>query len=409
MTRSTTARWALLLVAAVALRAGWVAWSAMGGDGGLAYPDEELHWRLATNLLERGELVTNDGRYAARMPLYPLLLSGCAAFGDAGIFVARAVQALFGGLTCVVVARLASRIWGAAAAGPAFVLAAFDPFAVFFANLLLTETVFTLLFVSFVAATWRMIEQPRDWIGAFAVAGLGAALVLTRPSAVLLLPLMWVATISLARVRGPALQRIAMAPLVLVIALLPWGLRNVSVIGSFAWLSTNGGVTLYDAQGPQADGSSDQRFLAQKPDLAPMGEAARDAHLRDLALRQMRQNPGRVAQLGVTKLQRTWNPFPNVEEYRGGLAAWAGGLYTVVVYGLAAAALLRSAWHGRGRAVAVLLLPCVYFALLHAIYIGSIRYRLPVMPLLMVLGAAVIGRARRGESGAGGPVRAGGR
>ena len=38
----------------------------------------------------------------------------------------------------------------------------------------------------------------------------------------------------------------------------------------------------------------------------------------------------------------------------------------------------------------LLLSPAIYFTLLHVIFVGSIRYRLPAMPLLFLFAAAAI-------------------
>ena len=199
--------------------------------------------------------------------------------------------------------------------------------------------------------------------------------------------------------RRAAAQRLAIAPFILILAVLPWGIRNFTVLGSFAWLSTNGGVTLYDAQGPQADGSSNQTFLDLMPELEPLGEVERDRRLRSLAVEEMQRDPAHVMQLAAAKFARTWNPFPNVAEYRSGGAAWIGASHALILYALAAGALFVVRGRGWLARLAVLLGPCVYFAVLHAVYIGSVRYRVPVMPLLAVMGAGVFAALdRRGAA-----------
>jgi hypothetical protein len=54
----------------------------------------------------------------------------------------------------------------------------------------------------------------------------------------------------------------------------------------------------------------------------------------------------------------------------------------------------------------ILLIPVLAFTLLHMIFVGSVRYRIPLMPMLFVLSSVgvltVLGRSARGEPMAGG-------
>jgi hypothetical protein len=173
---------------------------------------------------------------------------------------------------------------------------------------------------------------------------------------------------------------------VLGLALLPWGLRNRAVIGEAAWLGTNGGLTLYDAQGPQARGDSDQSFLQTMPELASLGEAERDRRLGRLAIEQMTADPARVLRLALVKLARTWSLTPNVAPYRAGAEAYISAVFMLIVLACAVVGLIRT--RRLRRLHAVMLLPIMYFTMVHCIYVGSVRYRVPVMPLLEILAAA---------------------
>ena len=60
------------------------------------------------------------------------------------------------------------------------------------------------------------------------------------------------------------------------------------------------------------------------------------------------------------------------------------------------------AWHlrARWRALSWLLLPVAYFTLLHLVFVGSVRYRVPVMPLVEILAAwGVVCLWRRSAAG----------
>jgi len=391
---------ALLFLLALGLRGGWVLHRAATHGTTLDYPDEELHWQLATNLVSNGALVSDDGRYAARMPLYPLLLAPFAALGPAGIVTAKLAQAALGAAGVLVARRWARLAAGPRAGRAAGLLVACDPFAVFFANLLLTESLFALLLLAFGLFAWRLAAEPRPgWPVPVGYAAAAAALLLTRPSAALLPVGVWGFVLLMARDRRRALAGAGLAAAAIGLALLPWGLRNRVVLGSFAWLSANGGVTLYDAQGPQADGSSNQGFLRQfeaDPAFRKLDEVGRDEFLRRRAIEAMRADPGRVAQLALVKLARTWSPTPNVAEHSGGATAVVSAVYTLfVLMGALAAAGMAVRRSPHLRALHVLVwAPILYFTLLHCVYVGSLRYRVPLMPLLAI-GTASLAAGRR--------------
>ena len=395
------------------LRAGWVLYRWFSDGSALSYPDEELHWQLAGHLFDEGTLVSDNGRFASRMPLYPMFLALFAGCGQMGVLLARLAQAVLGAATVLIGYRLTDVAAGRRAAIVAGVLLCCDPFAVFFSNLLLTETLFTLLAIGLIACAWQLLSKPHGGHDALlGLAVLGAGAILTRPSAAAWIPALWLMLAWLAADRRRLIPRLLLCPVILAVLLAPWGLRNKAVLGSFAWLSTNGGVTLYDAQGQQADGSSNQTFLHELPELQGLDEVALDRELRHLAVEHMREDPVGVARLAVVKFLRTWSLTPNVSEYRGGLAAVAGAVYTVIVLlggfaGLVGALRAKRRhqmmfWRlapSRRSLHAMLWLPVVCFTLVHCVYIGSVRYRVPLMPLLAVAAGTVVARPVVGRSG----------
>ncbi|MCG3125386.1 MAG: hypothetical protein CHACPFDD_00205 [Phycisphaerae bacterium] len=382
-------------------------WQRSGAT--LEFDDERLHWQLARNLVQHGALRSDDGALAVRMPAYPLFLAAFAGFGDAGILAARLGQTVLGGAGVWLLTRWARDALGPRRAALAGLLATFDPFTAFFCNLLLSETLYIVLSLAAAYAVWRALARRTsgnhsdDLMAALA----GGAALLTRPSAagwvVLLLVLLLCAR------RGNALRRGLLYAAILAGLLLPWGLRNRALLGDFAWLSTNGGITLYDALGPQADGSSDQSFVADHPELAALDEVARDRAWRRMAFDSATCDPRRVLQLAAVKLARFWNPLPNVASYRDSPAAAASAAWMLLILAMIAVAAVRNARGvrgpaagatasiqardaagGAGRLVLIAALTIVYFTLLHCVYIGSVRYRVPLMPFLELLAVLAI-------------------
>jgi hypothetical protein len=180
-----------------------------------------------------------------------------------------------------------------------------------------------------------------------------------------------------------------------VLVMAPWWARNAWVHGRFVATALWGGASLYDGLNPEATGASDMRFL-EEPDLRRLDELAQDVVLRARAWRFVREHPGRVLELAGIKAARFWSPWLNAEGFRSRWLALATALWTVPVYALT----LVGLWDRRrdGRALVLLAGPVLYFAVLHLIFVGSVRYRVPA--IVPALGLAAIGGdrlARRGD------------
>jgi hypothetical protein len=100
---------------------------------------------------------------------------------------------------------------------------------------------------------------------------------------------------------------------------------------------------------------------------------------------RIREDPARLLRLGAAKFARTWSLTPNVAAYSGGAPALVSAVWMLLI--LAAAGVGIGSNRHAFRAWVALLAPVPAFALLHTIYVGSVRYRVPVMPLLMVASA----------------------
>ena len=387
---------ALVLEWALALRvlaADLVQWLTERRGKLCLFPDADIYWDLA-RMIRRGEpfQVVYWGdlpHFALRTPGYPLFLAFCqSVFGESPL-AARLVQAVMGAGSVYLVFRLTRELdpAGAASAGrwtPALlaaVLAAIDPYYVGTAALLLSEAVFIPLMVLSLwglAVLWgESRPSPRRAVAwAVTVGVASAAAVLVRPSWALCVPLLLLARVALAG-RGSRLRAIGDACVIAVAAALvmaPWWVRNERVIGRFVPTALWMGASLYDGLNPRATGASDMEFL-NEPDIWPLGEEAQDAELRRRAIAFARAHPGRVLELAGIKFLRYWSPWPNAETIRSRWIAVVCAVWSVPLYVLWGAGL----WARRRdpRALVLLVGPLIYFCLLHMVFAGSMRYRIP--------------------------------
>lgn len=396
--RRSTTRWLVLLfVVAAGLRVGWVA-VRYGPDDRAArtqFPDEDAYVLSARSLAAGGGLIDEFGYRATYMPGYPAFLAMFQRLPNP-LLSARLVQALLAALVApatFLLARMFLSACGESAstfrAAAAGLLVAFDPFLLFFSGLLLTEVLFATVLVS----AWALVlplASDRASPGRSLLAGVLLLIgVLLRPAASFLVPVLVLFLVLSRRDRRSAISAAIIAATVAA-GLLPWAWRNHQVVGRWAWLTTRGGISLYDGLQPGAAGGSDLAHTKIMPQTTGLSETQWDDYFREQALAAARSSPGRVLALAGRKFLRTWSPLPHAEGYRGGVTAFAAALWTGLI--LAAAVV---GWWTHRRCVAIwvlLLLPVFVTTAVHMVFVGSVRYRVPVMPMLAVLAGAGIAR-----------------
>lgn len=405
-----------ILAAGLAARGGAVLVAQFRPDA-FDFPDSRRYVQVARNIAAGLGPIDSAVQRAGTDPLYPALLALGPRLGlesDASILLlGRLWNVLFGVIGVGLVGMVATRIGrdlgvrgqtvaGAVAAG----VAALDPISVYFTALVLTETVYSTLLISAIYALVRLADGATGRRGLLAgvCLGLGTA----ARSTGLLLPLIlapaaWALAESGRRRRAAAVGGLLAGAAVI---LAPTVIRNARLFGSFVPVRIGAGASLTEALGPWADGGPGMDRIIYPPFPAGADELQRDRICLSSALTWAREHPGRAASLAWAKLRRTWSVTPNAAEYRGRIYTLVCYATVVPVFVLAAV----GAWRLRSRRAmtALLLAPAAYFTLIHMVFVGSVRYRLPAMTCLFVLaGLAAAGRSRQAASGQG-PDGAGG-
>ena len=399
---------------ALALRLGWCLTRPATSQAIDVLPDQREYLTLAQNLLHGVGLQFIDQRfddrvYAFRTPGYPFFLAACGA----NIHVARAVQAVIDTSVVLAMYLLATTLLRSCIGGlTAALLVAGNPYLIYFSGLLLSETLFTAMLV------WSMVLLVRGEIGGsrndrliWLVGGALLALsILVRPSAIGL-PVVAGLTAMYANYSGARaysdtekpssalgisvrhlLISLAVLSLLTALVLVPWAARNNRVLGHWVWLDTNSGFTLYDGYNPQATGASNQSWIQGDNELHKLSEVARTQYLAKKARSYARGHVGRSLVLAATKLGRTWSAVPLSSDYGQAKYRLVALIYTVPFDVL----VLLGLWWGeipRG-AKFFLLTPALYFSIVHALTVGSLRYRIPAEPPMAVVAAAFIVRLK---------------
>jgi 4-amino-4-deoxy-L-arabinose transferase-like glycosyltransferase len=405
---ATHHRWLIaILLAGLVIRAGWGLSRPVDDASINSLPDQRGYLELGRNLIGGKGLSFVDPRFGApgadgkpggqtlhatRMPGYPLFVAACGG----SVRVVRVVQALLDASTALAIYLLARRLGAREiAALVAAALVAFNPFLVYFSALLLTETLYTAVLA------WAMVLMllgRRPWVLLIGVVLLAEA-VLVRPAGIGL-PAVLGAFAVFARDAVRPLQparssanvfllgaMLGVFGIVITVEVLyPWAERNHRVLGRWVWSTSNDGITAYDGFHPGARGDSDMRFLESMPEARPMAELERNDYFAAKAKQAMGDDPGRLVALTLRKVARTWSPVPLSEEfgrpaYKLIALAFALPFDVLVIVGIFRGGMRRSATF-------FLLLPALYFTAIHAMSVGSLRYRVPAEPPLAVLAGA---------------------
>lgn len=360
--------------------------------------DAEGYWELARRIT-RGEpyALHQPPRQAMRMPGYPVFLASVMMLFGESHFAARLASALAG--TCAVGAvyllgaeLLSRRVGLVAAAGMAV-----SPTAAGFSVVLLSETLFALTLVVSLWLAARLLRSLREdaplakslpWAAAAGLAVTAAAYV--RPTwlpatAVFAGLALWAGGLR----RGLPVAAVLFAGCML--ALLPWAARNHRVTGHWVWTTLWAGPSLYDSLNPNADGSSEMSFFDRDDVMGRGGlsEFEMDRHYRAAAREFIRAQPQQAAALILDHARRYWNPFPNAEQFQsaGLLVAVAASTIPLYLAALAGIAVLRR----HGTALLLCAGPILAIGVIHSIFVGSLRYRLPAeYPLAVVAAAGVL-------------------
>jgi 4-amino-4-deoxy-L-arabinose transferase-like glycosyltransferase len=376
------------------------------------FGDSHSYWIIATNLARgEGYQFGSENSKIFRAPLYPMFLAAWTWIGPDnpsfwGVWGARCMGCVFGacGVACIMImARMVSSATVAILAG---IFAAIYPGAIAMSIFVLSEAVATPLYVASCTLLMWGLRKSRLSSWAFTLAGITLALAcLARPSwslwPAIAIPYVWFAIKPKEQTDWLSMLRcIFLFCVGAVVTMVPWWIRNYQVTGKFVPTTLQVGASLYDGWHAGASGSSDENmdfvipFIeaqnAEDEMLAKQGlplestlEWRIDRRMRRAAWEWAWKNPSDAIQLSLVKLQKTWAPIPVAQEVQP-LIRWAEG---IGYGGLVVGAIAGAWWMRRERGAWLTWMPCLYLALLHAIFIGSVRYRQPGVLLLCPLAA----------------------
>jgi tetratricopeptide (TPR) repeat protein len=370
-----------------------------------------------------GDIVGRDVFYQA--PLYAYFLGAIHAFG-AGASAVRVCQAIVGASACVLLARATEHLFGFTAGIVAGLMLAFYAPAIFFDGLIQKSVLDMLLLSLLLALLTPAMRDATDsaradraarrrwrWLSIGIVLG---ALSLTRENALLFVPVVlgWIWW----GFRASRSGRLAMSAAVIAgvsMVLLPIGVRNGIVGGEFHLTTAQSGPNFFIGNHAHADGTyvplrsgrgspeyerSDATDLAQHAAGRPLSPGEVSTYWTKLALDYIRSQPSAWMRLEARKFRLLWNRIEiadtesqeSHEEYSPVLR-FLGRLSHFGVLAPLACLGLWVTWSERRSLWPVYAMATVYGLSVLAFYVVA-RYRLPLVPFLIVFAAAAVARGR---------------
>jgi asparagine N-glycosylation enzyme membrane subunit Stt3 len=400
-----------IVVVAFVVRVSWIAYAdfepTINDDAG-------RYDFLGRSLAEGGGYTNPNGNTTMFWPPgYPFWLTNIykawpqAEFGDHQVTAGLIANAMLSAATVALVYAIARRPFGRTAATAAALIYALFPSMIFFANVTLTETLFTFLLM---LSLWLFIEAEhrRVWWMLAAAAAIAGYASLVRGLALLLpivlAPFWWRAT---GDARWVAV-RVVVVGMLIAAMVAPWTMRNYVESDALVLVSSNAGVDFYIGHSDGADGRGRivDELVFRYPELPPAEAEAqvnRDGFREGIewALR----HPVDEVELAFRKTfflwyrddeGLRWNDGHGESEImpagvRDAMIVLSNVYYWAVMAAAAAGAVILLRRY-RDQPVTWMLLSLVaYWTLAHIAFFGDPRFHAPVVPVVSVFAGVAVG------------------
>lgn len=411
---------AAIAVVALALRVAWVLW--VSREPTQIFLDPARYLGYARQIADGHGMVeglTGDPT-AYYPPGYPWFLGIVAwlssPFTDQVWLVAGLVQAVLGAASAVLAGLVARRLAGRRAALVAAALFAIYPNLIFHTGVLLGETLYNFLFLAFLAVVlakpWTVAFSTRRALASGVLLGLA---VMVRPISLAVIPVLALAWLWARKDWSIAFRWSAALLAGVTLCIVPWTIRNQVRLGAFVPISTNTGDNLCIGHGEGATGSFTTLDACKVPYPFTDGisaELASDKAKQRIARHDLLANLDREPWLMWRRTYFMWvrdgdhDALFAAQSYRqdrwmaipteARLIWIADRVYWLVTAaGLVGLVLLArrkdpQAFLLVGATVMTAAVPLVFF--------GDSRFKVPVIPLLIIAAATLVADRRRDEA-----------
>jgi 4-amino-4-deoxy-L-arabinose transferase-like glycosyltransferase len=346
--------------------------------------DDAQYFRIANNVISQGRYSDDGVRLTAnRTPLFPLIAAvSIKLFGQTT--VPLRLLLIFADLSiAVLMYLLALRFFSEKVASIAAFFYLVNPLALYYTTSLNIDILLTALLLMM----FHFIFQKKYF---FAALFLGFAALL-KPIALYVVILLIIAMM----IDRLDWRRQLLVVLVWLSVLLPWGAYQWLAFHHLGLGDTSVGVVLWGAhnevvlKSPRTMGTWEfsSRLSEYAHSLGFTDEYARDRYCVQQALKHIPRNPLVLANLELHKLLAFWNFWPMISERTD----WTLGVIGFLSFGWLLPFFFYGFWKYAGdRRMVLFWIYGAYFQAITLVTYGSIRLRMPITPLIIIIAFAGI-------------------
>ncbi len=361
--------------------------------------DNWYHFNWAMNIVHGN--ILGDTTYF-RAPFYIYCLAALFKLFGSSLWVARLFGLVIGLTSIALTYAIGSRVFNSKTGLLAALIQALFPIVIYFEFELLLDPLFMLLMQGGILALlfwWDTGRGSRIFLAGLLL-GLSA---ITRPTSLVLLPVMLIVIIALRKNTRWLLRQLALFILGLVLTVGPIFVRNLAVAKDPTLISSQGGINLYIGNNPSADGLtavmpeplgynwriSQITYIAEQAEGHSLTPGEVSSYWTGQAIDWILAHPGRFLQLYAKKLYHT---VENLEASNNRSLGYFfdkvpllryNPLTFGIIFALAVGSLACGA--ARNRKASLLIVLILTYTFVAALFFFTSRFRLPLIPLYLVL------------------------
>ncbi len=362
--------------------------------GSPASMDAGTYHSIAVNLLE-GKGYSEDGQNPSIFvaPLYPLFIFVIYKFLGIHPMLIELIQCFLGigiGLFTFLIAR---KYFSEKVSLLAFIVVLFFPDLFVISTYMYTETLFVFLFLALVYSALMVAEKPT--LGRIALGGLITGLATLTRGVTMLFPAIFFLVLLFRFHLLKAVKITVLYSLFFVLPIIPWTIRNYVTFHAVVPIAVGSGDVLWTGNYLPFDGkyNYDKTMALMDSMTAGMNQVERDAKLVAEAKKNIAAEPVKSVWLMVRKFFRFWTWV--YESAPSGQKRVTNGLiklvlevtyYPLLILFLLGLYITRKRW----KEFVLIDLLLLYYASLHAVMLVVPRYRIPVIPLMVIFAATAV-------------------